>query len=362
MTIKTKMLIAAILVSLFVQSSAHAGFSLRKSTPVPSKNTSRKVDEVEREIIDAIISKKPEKTVEKNQKLYVKTKADKEIEAEEQKVVTGFGQDLPLVISLQQIVPSKYQFTLAKGIDPNLLTSWEGGKEWEKVLGDMLKSNDMSFTVKDTVVTVEKTSAAPEKTIKERAKSAVDTAIKKAKEVKAKVAKKIEAKKKPAPKTRLINKERKPKVKEKKVAEVEKIKLKYDSKKYDTDSAMTPVNIISSKNTPIKVDEDVAPFFDPNMLVDPNDPLARAKWVGHKYQTLREVLKEWSDKEGVELYWTIDYDYKLNKDVVLVGEFETAVAKLINVFRNVRPQPYGQLHQGDRGPLVLVVNSYDLSH
>lgn len=84
-------------------------------------------------------------------------------------------------------------------------------------------------------------------------------------------------------------------------------------------------------------------------------------WNGQKGATLRDTLKTWSDSAGVELYWSIDYDYRLKKNVELDGSYDQAVAALLDQFAEVRPQPYGQLHQGKDGPRVLVVRSYDLT-
>ena len=84
-------------------------------------------------------------------------------------------------------------------------------------------------------------------------------------------------------------------------------------------------------------------------------------WNGEKGATLRDTLKNWSDSAGVELYWSIDYDYRLKKKVELDGSYDQAVAALLDQFADVRPQPYGQLHQGKDGPRVLVVRSYDLT-
>jgi hypothetical protein len=84
-------------------------------------------------------------------------------------------------------------------------------------------------------------------------------------------------------------------------------------------------------------------------------------WQGGKGQTLRDVLKSWADKAGVELYWSIDYDYRLTDSVGYPGSFDEAVGRLLDKFAAVRPQPYGQLHQGSSGPRVLVIKSYDLA-
>jgi hypothetical protein len=84
-------------------------------------------------------------------------------------------------------------------------------------------------------------------------------------------------------------------------------------------------------------------------------------WQGVKGATLRDVLKAWSDKAGVDLYWSIDYDYRLSDDVGFSGSYDEAVGSLLDKFASVRPQPYGQLHQGGNGPRVLVIKSYDLT-
>ncbi len=88
---------------------------------------------------------------------------------------------------------------------------------------------------------------------------------------------------------------------------------------------------------------------------------ATGDWNGAKGQTLRDVLKTWSDKAGVELYWSIDYDYRLSDNVATSGSYDQAVGSLLDKFATVRPQPYGQLHQSAKGPRVLVVKSYDLT-
>lgn len=83
-------------------------------------------------------------------------------------------------------------------------------------------------------------------------------------------------------------------------------------------------------------------------------------WQGAKGQTLRDVLQAWSDVAGVELYWSIDYDYRLQDDAAMAGTYDEAVGKLLDRFASVRPQPFGQLHQSAEGPRVLVIKSYDI--
>ena len=85
-------------------------------------------------------------------------------------------------------------------------------------------------------------------------------------------------------------------------------------------------------------------------------------WKAEKGRTLRSVLTDWSKIEGVDLYWPMDYDYRLKDGATFSGNFDEAVGKLLDRFKAVRPQPFGQLHQGADSPRTLVINSYDLSH
>ncbi len=102
-------------------------------------------------------------------------------------------------------------------------------------------------------------------------------------------------------------------------------------------------------------------------VVQPASPQASVSpavgpvWNGGKGQTLHDVLKKWSDMAGVELYWSIDYDYRLDGDVALSGTYDEAISKILEKFSAVRPQPYGQLHQLGRDQRILVVKSYDLA-
>lgn len=128
----------------------------------------------------------------------------------------------------------------------------------------------------------------------------------------------------------------------------------------------TPVDITAAGEADADMTAEAAPQAAPAETTAPEAPKAQVAagngaWNGQKGDTLRDTLKNWSDSAGVELYWSIDYDYRLKKNVELDGTYDQAVAALLDQFAEVRPQPYGQLHQGKDGPRVLVVRSYDLT-
>jgi len=456
---KSRIIIAVVLISMIVVSnSAFAGFKLKRTSDADSEYIgSRKVDEVDREIITSIISSENVPVKDESKKEGGDTSSSAENKGGEEDLVTGFGQDLPLLISLQQIIPTKYKFTVEQGVDSKVLTSWEGGKSWRNVLDKMLSPQGLAFVEADGSVVIKSKLAkqveekivatkAPEANVTTEEKPAEEkkvveaptqidlvantnapTAITKAetpvkaepasvtaeekkedvapveekkelvstevaKDIKSAIDKEIKENS-----TKKLNKKAnksKGKTSATKVANVntpheEEFKSLYDSRKRRktlAEEEAAPVNIVmkdksaaigkvaianKSRNVmkeeiikEIEVARPIQPSFEyqPDAAINPDWRMAKAKWVGHRGQTLKEVLGDWCKTEGVELYWAMDYDYKLGKDIAYGGEYEVAVARVINLFKKLRPQPYGQLHKGARGPLVLVVNSYDLSH
>ncbi|MDD9900229.1 MAG: TcpQ domain-containing protein [Alphaproteobacteria bacterium] len=108
--------------------------------------------------------------------------------------------------------------------------------------------------------------------------------------------------------------------------------------------------------------EDAAVDLDASeMETKTSSSSADSQWQGGEGQTLRALLEEWSDTANVELYWSIDYDYRLDQDIALSGTYDEAVSAVLDRFSDARPQPYGQLHNSGADKRVLVVKSYDIS-
>lgn len=93
-------------------------------------------------------------------------------------------------------------------------------------------------------------------------------------------------------------------------------------------------------------------------VASPSAAAIEAPWRAEKGQTLKEVLRGWSEAAHVKLYWTTDYDYKLKSNISYTGNFEDAISRLLDQFSTVKPQPYGQLHRNPGTGNVLVVNTY----
>lgn len=263
--------------------------------------------------------------------------------------VSGFGSDLPLVIALQQVVPAGYQFSFSPGANPGTLVSWEGGKPWKTVLSDMLAAQGLGYKMQNNTVVIgyfpsEPAPVAPAVVAPVKADSIPSDMILQ-----------NDAAAVPAPSYEpVVIRRQKPSSLLKKGAteEAAAVAAQAPAAPERILLAPRPAEVTASTGRPLSLSD----------AHDPAQPQAPAPaWSGAKGQTLRDVIKNWSDVAGVELYWSIDYDYRLTDDVGYAGTYDEAVGRLLDRFATVRPQPYGQLHQSGDGPRVLVVKSYDLT-
>ena len=81
-------------------------------------------------------------------------------------------------------------------------------------------------------------------------------------------------------------------------------------------------------------------------------------WTAKQGQTLSEVLREWSSRADVSLMWRSEYDYPLDTDLSLNGNFEDAVRTVLIGLSYAQPSPAGRLHRNSgKGRPVLVIDN-----
>lgn len=311
-------------------------------------------------------------------------------------IVIGFGTDLPLALALPQITPAGYQYSFATGVDTGTRLSWDGGKPWKTVLADALRPAGLGFDVEGNTVRIVKGSATagmpemPENRIKSadtggvvpltirRVKpsaladknTAVDTDV-----LTPPPAEDIAPVAAPPVAADIVA----PPVAASSSAPVAltSATIAADNdvggEKLSAAESLTAAENaprVAEAGEPAAIAAPVPAQIPAEMTVAPVTPVASAApqtqmpqgavWQANRGETLRDVLGHWSKVAGVDLYWSIDYDYKVAKDMAFSGDFDEATARLLEQFAAARPQPYGQLHDSARGPKVLIIKSYDL--
>lgn len=318
-------------------------------------------------------------------------------------VVAGFGRDLPLVIALQQVAPAGHQFAFAAGVNPGTSVSWEGGKPWRTVLQEMLASKGLAYQLQGNVIAVGLGAGAPAPQApattgmaplsimpqddfiaappRQTAAPQEDFLTPDEKPVAVPAAAPA-ADDLPSSEPIIIRRQRAASAKEgrmagaqpapMKVASSAQVVSEYPAQTAGTTAAKPAAAVGLSAAAPVT--EAPAHLSEPpamtaadvsapmSLVEKPVSPQAAgASWSAASGATLRDTLKSWSDAAKVEMYWSIDYDYRLSTPVIFSGSYDEAVGKLLDQFATARPQPYGQLHQSRDGARVLVVKSYDVT-
>jgi hypothetical protein len=300
-------------------------------------------------------------------------------------VLEGFGSGIPLVVALQQITPAGYYVSFAQGVNPGTMVSWSGGKAWEDVLSETLSSQGLSFKIQDNAVIVMydnlKSALIPMQAEEVPPTIFVQRPIPAMRDVRplqktwragsaSSVQKSVDIRRnKPSSLLEKMNID----PVEETGRNVAVARTHPDQQSWDGFSGPRPSapQVIAPTVLPKRSTEGPIPLISTPQQSEVSSEAAwshppvladvQAMWRGTKGQTLRSVLKNWSETAGVELYWAIDYDYRLEENVDFSGTYDEVVGKILDKFAVMRPQPYGQLHQSGEGPRVLVIKSYDLA-
>lgn len=74
------------------------------------------------------------------------------------RIVTGFGNDMPLALALRDVVPPQYAYSFGRGVNPGMRVSWQGGQPWSMVVEQMIAPLALTSRVYGSTVVIE---AAP---------------------------------------------------------------------------------------------------------------------------------------------------------------------------------------------------------
>jgi hypothetical protein len=72
------------------------------------------------------------------------------------KMVSGFGDQIPLSFAVRQIVPSTIHVTYGRGADPNALVDWRGGQAWNRTLLNAVRPLGLRLVITEIAVEIRK--------------------------------------------------------------------------------------------------------------------------------------------------------------------------------------------------------------
>lgn len=314
-------------------------------------------------------------------------------------VVEGFGDGVTLVMAMRDIAPPEYQFSFGREVDLSSPVDWQGGRPWKEVMTGLLEQQGLKAAIYGQMIVVSHGEAALPPP--GAAASSDISALAPVTEPAAATLPQPPAIGAPSASASRSNfgsgdhaamlaamtrGAGVPAVNEKPLplSGSQNIQVsKPEVERVPVSSAPAPVAPpVPAAPAPAPVSTP-APVFVPAPVYSPAPasasdivwqsapvaltaapasmaaPAAAMQWRAEQGAYLRDVLKDWSDRAGVKLVWSNDYDYRLPSTRSFSGRFDEAVAELLGGFSKVRPQPYGRLHRGQNGASsALVVKTY----
>lgn len=76
-------------------------------------------------------------------------------------VIEGFGNNIPLSLAMEQIIPADFAVTYQDQPDPDMNVSWSGGRAWNKALEDAIYAHGYRVMVAGKTVTIFKAGRGP---------------------------------------------------------------------------------------------------------------------------------------------------------------------------------------------------------
>lgn len=215
----------------------------------------------------------------------------------------GFGNDMPLALAVQQIVPPGYAYSFAQSVNAGQRVSWSGGKAWDLVLKETLEPIGMDIRINGKSVMVVQDmdqmsyNATPlnVQSIEPAAGTEMET---------------VETQISPAAAI---------------THNSESTTFQSRNKVSDPGEAPSTQPDLSALDMPeaggVQIEMDIteseaAPSTDAQI------------WSAKKGDSLKTVLHDWAKQSNTQIIWEASYDYRLDKDIAFEGSIENAYREL----------------------------------
>jgi len=258
----------------------------------------------------------------------------KGLSAEETQVVSGFGKDMPLSLSLQIIIPNDWKVDLNKAAQ-NMPVNWMGKSSWPYVLENLAQDHSLLVTVDWEKRIVNVFSKEAEEILIAQKQEEIKVSDAKKAEL-SKEAKKVAAQAEKIRKHVIVEQKRvaKEKVKLAKArdyAELEQKILK-EYVKANPGSKITVNNLFRIANVhPLDRTEESFVKMSANMTLKEH----QEAWYYLKEETmLSDNLVAWGKANGWRVIWAAESDFKIVDRIELKGTLINNVNDIISLYRN----------------------------
>lgn len=229
-------------------------------------------------------------------------------------VVKGFADRIPLSVALRQVLPPEIGFSVAQDVSLGTLVSWRGGAPWRQILKDMLLPAGLAMKEQGQMVHVVHATGNQEAA------------------------------------------------------------LSFDRQLPPVSEAGKPLSLLPSAPAAPPMGASLPPLAASSGFLSAPSPLSSAagtsrmepissvsgsgEWVANTGEMLKKTLEAWGRTANVEVSWQAEYDYPVQASVSLSGNFEGAVRSLLSGFQDAKPQPVGYLYNNQSaGQTVLVIQT-----
>lgn len=231
----------------------------------------------------------------------------------------GFGNDMPVEIAAQQIVPDDYQISYDSSVSKTTAISWEGGKPWNEVLTQALAQQGLAATIRGRNVEI---------TTQQQA-----------------------ARAETAQKSASFSTARKP-------MRPQPLSGGNNSMMYRASAAPQPISHASAQGYRSPYFQNAQASIGGGNAGGQADYNTVRLWTAPRNATLKNILEVWSREANVDLYWSSEYDYPIQTDINIRGSYKEAVQTLLLGLSEAQPRPTGRFHPNlPDGPAVLVVRT-----
>ena len=265
------------------------------------------------------------------------------LQAGQYDLAVGFGNELPLVTALEQVIPDGYTYVMDPGLSVGQKVSWQGGQPWPKVLDEMVRSLGLQSEVQGNVVRITGQSTLADRLPEPPVNNANRP-------------QQIAAYAPPATSSSVVMSDA--------PQQAPVPLLSPQTSQPLAPYPYTPMTVPLTNqifqepqaHTVAALSNETARIEEKEKSIVPD--VTTGQWTALSGTSLKTVLEDWSNIEGVDLFWSSDYDYPLVGDVNISGTYEEAVESLLEGFADAKPKPVGRLHPNlPHGPAVLLIET-----